>query len=143
MQNAKMSLQHSELKLASCLYFPNAEHCQVHSSRQPSWRGGKCKPEVSCRSSLCTRAGTAELPFLERLSKEQAPAIFALGREHEPFRVMRQVQKQILTDIAQKLSIHAAPTTVKEDGLAYFTSTDKQTSVALQVDLGHLGLADC
>ena len=56
---------------------------------------------------------------------------------------MRQVQKQILADVAQKLSVHAVPTSVSESGLAYFTSTDKQTSIALQVDLVHIILAAC
>ena len=46
---------------------------------------------------------------------------------------MRQVQKGILTTIAQRLSIHSVPTKVSDDGLAYFTTEDKQTSIALQV----------
>lgn len=82
-----------------------------------------------------TCAGPASLPFIDILSEEQAPAIFALGREHEAFRVMRQTQKRILTEVAQALSIQAVPTSVSDDGLAYFASSDKQTSIALQVGM--------
>ncbi|CAK0743466.1 hypothetical protein CVIRNUC_001472 [Coccomyxa viridis] len=85
------------------------------------------------RSAVQAHAGPDSLPFLEGLSEEQAPAIFALQREHEPFEVMREVQKQILRDISQQLRIHAVPTRVSGDGLAYFTTPDKQTSIAMQV----------
>lgn len=87
----------------------------------------------ACRSAVQAHAGPDSLPFLEGLSEEQAPAIFALQREHEPFEVMREVQKQILRDISQQLRIHAVPTRVSGDGLAYFTTPDKQTSIAMQV----------
>ena len=90
-------------------------------------------PVVTCRAPAYVCAGSTGLPFLDGLSEEQAPAIFALRREHEAFRTMRQVQKEILTAVAQRLSIHPVPTTVSADGLAYFTTPDKQTSIALQV----------
>ena len=87
----------------------------------------------ACRTAVQAHAGPSSLPFLEGLSEEQAPAIFALQREHAPFEVMREVQKQILKDISQQLRIHAVPTRVSGDGLAYFTTADKQTSIAMQV----------
>ena len=87
----------------------------------------------ACRTATQADAGPSSLPFLEGLSEEQAPAIFALEREHEPFEVMRKVQKQILKDISQQLCIHPVPTKVSRDGLAYFTTADKQTSIAMQV----------
>ena len=90
-------------------------------------------PVVACRAPAYLCAASTGLPFLDGLSEEQAPAIFALRREHEAFKTMRQVQKEILTTIAQRLSIHPVPTTVSDDGLAYFTTPDKQTSIALQV----------
>lgn len=78
--------------------------------------------------------GPSSLPFLEGLSEEKAPAIFALQREHEPFKVMREVQMQILRDISKQLRIHTVPTRVSDDGLACFTTADKQTSIAMQVN---------
>ena len=88
---------------------------------------------VPCRTPAHASAASTGLPFLDGLSEEQAPAIFALRREHEAFKTMRQVQKEILTIIAQRLSIHPVHTKVSDDGLAYFTTADKQTSIALQV----------
>lgn len=97
--------------------------------------GGVYISSVPCRAPAHTTAASTGLPFLDGLSEERAPAIFALRREHEAFRTMRQVQKEILTTIAQQLSIHPVPTKVSDDGLAYFTTQDKQTSIALQVGM--------
>lgn len=46
---------------------------------------------------------------------------------------MRQVQTDILHSISRRLAIHLVPTKVSNDGLTYFTTADKQTSIALQV----------
>ena len=46
---------------------------------------------------------------------------------------MRQVQTDILDSISRRLAIHPVSTKVSDDGLAYFTTADKQTSIALQV----------
>ena len=43
------------------------------------------------------------------------------------------MQKQILKDISQQLCIQSVPTRVSGDGLAYFTTPDEQTSIAMQV----------
>ena len=43
------------------------------------------------------------------------------------------MQRRILKDISQQLCIHTVPTKVSGDGLAYFTTADKQTSIAMQV----------
>ncbi len=48
---------------------------------------------------------------------------------------MRQAQKEILTAVAQRLSMQPVATTVSDDSLAYFTTPDKQTSIALQVGM--------
>jgi len=48
---------------------------------------------------------------------------------------MRQAQKEILTAVAHRLSMQPVATTISKDGLAYFTTSDKQTSIALQVGM--------
>ena len=95
-------------------------------------------PTPLCRTPARICAASTGLPILDGLYEEQAPAIFALRRKHEAFKSMRQVQKEILTVITQRLSIRPVPTTVSDDGLAYFTTPDKQTSIALQVGYGML-----
>ncbi|CAL5219348.1 g1164 [Coccomyxa viridis] len=116
---------------------PGSLHASGSLLCTPVWRPPKelrrVKKHTRHRAPACTSAASTGLPFLDGLSEEQAPAIFALRREHEAFRTMRQVQKEILTTIAQRLSIHSVPTKVSDDGLAYFTTEDKQTSIALQV----------
>lgn len=102
-------------------------HCHLDRQGQV---GTRCR----CHSAVSGRDTVAGLAFLSRLNETIAPALYALEAQEDTFSAMRSVQKELILALRGNLDLAGVATRPSRDGLTTYNTSDRSTSIALQVD---------
>ncbi|EIE25511.1 hypothetical protein COCSUDRAFT_52897 [Coccomyxa subellipsoidea C-169] len=87
------------------------------------------------KTPIC--ASQASLPFLSKLTDGAlVPSVKLLERQQKPYALMRANQNEILSTLAEQLSLRPQATRISEDGLSVYNTPDESLSIALQVGTG-------